>query len=985
MSLNTNRRTALRIAVSSLALFSLAPDVARADDTAPAPDRGSATTQPTASDIVVTGTRIRRPDYNTASPVVSFGSALLQQSGSVNFTDFLTSLPALLNSQTAYQNSGDRANIGTTGLNLLNLRNLGTDRTLVLIDGRRHVSGLEGTQSVDINTIPEDLVERTDILTGGASAIYGADGVTGVVNFILKKNFEGFTARAQAGVSKYGDNGNRLIALTWGRNFAGGRGNVALSYEYGGEDELISHQRPEYTGTQMVGFYRNPAYQAKTAGSYLYIPLNDVSYGQTSRKGAVNIQPYDLPSFNGLGQPYNLGTILPGGDSRNSEDTLVSDYANDLRPKVDRHVFNLIGHYDISPALNIYVEAKYANIKSFSLAQPTFDYYLPVTPDNPYMPASIRAAIDPAVGYAQVTRDNFDLGQRGESIKRETFRTVIGAKGDIGGGLHYDVSYVFGQTNVVNHFINDRYNDRWTAAIDAVTDPATGKPTCRVNIDPADAAAAVTFKPGQCVPFNLFGEGVASRGSLDFIRANTTEHSRLVQHVASGSLSGDTHSFLTLPGGPVSFAVGSEFRWESSTYVPDLLEQQGLTFSNKLGVSHGSYAVKEAFGELDVPLIRNKPFVEILDVSGALRVADYTSSGTNATWKVDGTWAPIRDIKFRGTLSRSVRSPNIGELYGAASQTYNFFNDPCQAINLNLGKATRAANCAALLTASGVPANGVTNPDGSIKTNGINNFTDPRTVNIAGVQSGNSSLTPEVANTWTAGVVIQPSFMPGFSASFDWYNIKIKQAINTVDPQLLSELCVDQPTINNVFCANIVRAQGTGFITAYTLKPQNVASFQTAGLDANVEYHVAVKKLGTLSAKIIGNYLNKLTQVGTPGAAPTDELGQYKYTSPKFQLYTNIGLTTGKLTLDYSWSWYDKTLRYTPDKLAGNPNYVAPQYVNVKAHSVHNIYASVDVEKNFEFYGGVTNIFNQKPDLGFNAYPTEAVGTSFFIGAKVKY
>jgi len=985
MSLNTNRRTALRFAVSSLALFSLAPDVARADDTAPAPDRGSATTQPTASDIVVTGTRIRRPDYNTASPVVSFGSALLQQSGSVNFTDFLTSLPALLNSQTAYQNSGDRAGIGTTGLNLLNLRNLGTDRTLVLIDGRRHVSGLEGTQSVDINTIPEDLVERTDILTGGASAIYGADGVTGVVNFILKKNFEGFTARAQAGVSKYGDNGNRLIALTWGRNFAGGRGNVALSYEYGGEDELISHQRPEYTGTQMVGFYRNPAYQAKTAGSYLYIPLNDVSYGQTSRKGAVNIQPYDLPSFNGLGQPYNLGTILPGGYSRNSEDTLVSDYANDLRPKVDRHVFNLIGHYDISPALNIYVEAKYANIKSFSLAQPTFDYYLPVTPDNPFMPASIRAAIDPAVGYAQVTRDNFDLGQRGESIKRETFRTVIGAKGDISGGLHYDVSYVFGQTNVVNHFINDRYTDRWTAAIDAVTDPATGKPTCRVNIDPADAAAAVTFKPGQCVPFNLFGEGVASRGSLDFIRANTTEHSRLVQHVASGSLSGDTHSFLTLPGGPVSFAVGSEFRWESSTYVPDLLEQQGLTFSNKLGVSHGSYAVKEAFGELDVPLIRNKPFVEILDVSGALRVADYTSSGTNATWKVDGTWAPIRDIKFRGTLSRSVRSPNIGELYGASSQTFNFFNDPCQAINLNLGKAPRAANCAALLTAAGVPANGVTNPDGSIKTNGINNFTDPRTVNIAGVQSGNSSLTPEVANTWTAGVVIQPSFMPGFSASFDWYNIKIKQAINTVDPQLLSELCVDQPTINNVFCANIVRAQGTGFITAYTLKPQNVASFQTAGLDANVEYHVAVKKLGTLSAKIIGNYLNKLTQVGTPGAAPTDELGQYKYTSPKFQLYTNIGLTTGKLTLDYSWSWYDKTLRYTPDKLAGNPNYVAPQYVNVKAHSVHNIYASVDVEKNFEFYGGVTNIFNQKPDLGFNAYPTEAVGTSFFIGAKVKY
>lgn len=276
---------------------------ARADG--PAPDAPAAQKPAPATDstITVTGTRLRSRDYSTASPIVSFGSALLQESGQVNFTDFLTQLPALLNSQTAYQNSGDRAGIGTTGLNLLNLRNLGTDRTLVLVDGRRHVSGLQGTQSVDINTIPEDLVERTDILTGGASAIYGADGVTGVVNFVLKKNFEGFTARAQAGISRYGDNGDRLIALTWGKNFAGGRGNIALAYEYSGEDELTSHQRPEFTGKPSVGFYQNPDYKANTPGSYLYIPLDDVSYGQTSRRGAVSIEPYALPSFDGLGNP----------------------------------------------------------------------------------------------------------------------------------------------------------------------------------------------------------------------------------------------------------------------------------------------------------------------------------------------------------------------------------------------------------------------------------------------------------------------------------------------------------------------------------------------------------------------------------------------------------------------------------------------------------------------------------------------------------
>ncbi|WP_353226991.1 TonB-dependent receptor [Novosphingobium sp.] len=975
MSSFSNRRHALRVAVSGFALAAFAPNIALADAPAPAPaaEQAAAPEAPAATDIVVTGTRVRRPDYNTASPVVSFGSALLQQSGTVNFTDFLTSLPALLNSSGAYANSGDRAGIGTTGLNLLNLRNLGTDRTLVLIDGRRHVSGLEGSQSVDISTIPEDLVERTDILTGGASAIYGADAVTGVVNFVLKKNFDGLTVRAQSGISKYGDNGNRLVAATWGKNFAGGRGNIALSYEYSGEDELTSHQRSEYTGPAAIGFFRNPDYHAGTAGSYSRIPLDNVSYGLTSRKGAVNILDGDYPSFNGLGQPYNLGTTLPGGYSRNSEDTLVSDYANDLRPRVDRHIVNVLGHYDVSPALKFYFEGKYAKTKSYSLAQPTFDYNLPIRTDNPFMPASIRgAAADNGMDHVQITRDNFDLGQRGESIKRETFRTVIGARGELGSSLHYDVSYVFGQTNVTTHFINDRYTDRWLAAIDAVNGP-DGKPTCRVNVDPTDAAAAVSFKPGACVPFNVFGEGVASKASIDFIRAATTEHTRQVQHVASGSLSGDTHSFFNLPGGPVSFAVGSEFRWESSTFVPDQLEVKGLTFSNVLNPSHGSYSVKEAFGELDLPLIHNKPFFEVLDFSAAARVSDYTSTGTSTTWKFDGTWAPIRDIKFRGTLSRSVRSPNISELYGAKSQTFFFFDDPCIVSNRTLGKPPRAANCQALLAQSGLtPAQ-------------IAKFDDTRSVNIAGTQGGNGALRPEVANTWTAGVVLQPSFTPGLSVSFDWYNIKIKQAINTVDPQQLADLCVDQQTIDNPFCKAIIRAPGTGLISDYALQPQNVASFQTAGLDINLDYHVSVKKFGTVFAKIVGNYLNKLTTVGTPGAAPTDELAQYKYTSPKYQFYTNVGFNTGNFTFDYSWSWFDKTQRYTPDKLAGNPNYVAPQYVWVKARSVHNIYASVDVEKNFTFYGGVTNILNQKPDLGFNSYPTEAIGQSFFIGAKVKY
>jgi hypothetical protein len=349
-------------------------------------------------------------------------------------------------------------------------------------------------------------------------------------------------------------------------------------------------------------------------------------------------------------------------------------------------VINLIGHYEISPAVEIFGEAKYANIMAYSLAQPTFDYYMFIPSDNPYMPTSIRNAVDPSLGGVLVTRDNFDLGQRGERIKRETFRSVIGARGELGGGFRYEVSYVHGQTAIVNHFVNDRYTDRWNAAIDVVTDPTTGQPTCRVNVDPT-AAVTTTFKAGECVPFNVFGEGNSSAAALNFLRANTTEHSKITQDVVSGQLTGDTHSFFMLPGGPVGFAVGGEYRKETSRFTPDPLEQQGLTFSNKLLPSYGKYDVKEVFGELDLPIAKDVPFIKSLDISGAVRYSNYSTIGSTTAWKVDATWAPISDIRFRGTISTAVRAPNIGELFGAASQTYAFFDDPCAVANRSLGKA----------------------------------------------------------------------------------------------------------------------------------------------------------------------------------------------------------------------------------------------------------------------------------------------------------
>jgi iron complex outermembrane receptor protein len=968
-----------------------------AEDNLPIPSEPSAQANPTPADgntegdVVVTGSRIRRPDFDTPSPVISLGSATIQQSGITNLTDFLTGFPALQGSSTSADNSGSGAGIGATGLNLLNLRNLGTERTLVLVDGRRHVASLPGSQAIDINTIPIELVDRVDVLTGGTSAIYGADAVTGVVNFVLKKNYEGLTARAQAGITDKGDAGKRFISVTAGKNFAEGRGNIALAYEYGEESRLQARDRSRLTGSNLVGFYRNPAdpeFQAGYTGGASNgipdrIPTRDVRYNDTAREGGIDVTGDGAPDYivNAAGQlvPFDIGTVIQPGYSTGGNATRVADYQNDLLPDIKRHVVNVLGHFDVSSALSLFFEGKYANNKSYSLGQPSFDYYLQVTPDNPYLPAAL-VGDEPVL----VTRDNFDIGQRGERIKRETFRSVIGARGDINDHANYEVSYVFGQSNITSNYINDVYDDRFLAAIDAVRDPASGQVTCRVNVDPTAlpdqpytdryTGAPATFKPGECVPFNLFGENAASQAAFDFVRANTQDRSRIRQQVVSAQLSGDFGQLFRLPGGPVGFALGGEYRKEQSRFIPDPIAAQGLTFTNALGRDEGSYDVKEVFAELNAPLARDLPFLHRLELGAAVRLSDYSTIGNTTAWQVNGSWAPVRDLTFNGTYSKAVRAPNIGELFGAQSQTFAFITDPCDRAEIQNGTQYRAANCRTLLTGLGV-----TDPA---------SYVDDRSANIPGFSGGNPNLSEEEATTWTAGAVFQPRFLSGLTLRADWYDIKLKNAINTVTPGQVAQLCVDQATLDNPFCGLITRTRtesntaSVGNITSFSVAPQNVARFATSGLDVNFNYRLDAGSLGRFNLRVIGNYLNKLEFFGTPGADVTNSRGEQF--APKYTVNTDLTWQLGKVTLNYGLSWFDKTLRYTNQTVAGNPDIVAPEYLYLKELWQHDIYASFDATDRFQVFGGINNVFGQKPEIGTDRYPVSSIGRYIFVGARVK-
>jgi iron complex outermembrane recepter protein len=934
--------------------------------------------------IVVTGSRISIPEAEMPNPITSLDSRAIGLSGRTNLTDLLTELPALIGSQTSNDNAGANAGIGKTGLNLLNLRNLGTNRTLVLIDGRRHVASLAGSAAFDINTIPTSLVERIDVVTGGASAVYGADGVSGVVNYIMKKNFEGIDARGQIGISSRGDSGNRFFAIAAGKNFADEKGNVVLSYEYNKDDRLSSANRKQLRSENYFTFQDNPADGTDDPNLPNLVPLRDIRYYNSSRGGGLDFDFDGIPDFNGDGTPFDGGNFVPDFFQQGGDGTPISDYNGDLLPSNQRHVVNGLFRYNFSNALNFFVEAKYVRSKSFSLNSPTFDILIFIQPDNPFIPANL---VDDAFtnGGFLMSRDHFDLGIRSENIDRETVRSVIGFDGEISDHAKYELSYVHGRTKVTNLLGSNRFNDRFFAAIDAVVDPDTGAITCRSNLDPTAEPfqpvsdtifpGFLSFTPGPnsgCAPLNLFGEGSPSQQAIDFVMTTSRETAKLTQQVISGSISGDFSQLFTLPGGgEMGFALGAEYREETSRAVPPAEDTAGQTFGNIVFPSSGAYNVKEAFAELKLPLLTDQRFADILSLGAAVRFSDYSTIGATTTWKVDGVWAPVRDIRFRATYAQAVRAPNIAELFETNSQTFETIDDPCDASELGNGARTRKANCAALLTALGVadPAT----------------FNDNVSQTDAGREGGNRNLREETAKTLTFGGVLQPRFIPGLTLTADWYDIKLSGAINRVNAQQLAELCVDQANIENVFCAAITRQNGglnAGQITGFNVQPENVANFTTRGLDLTANYRFAIDKIGDFNIRMVAGHLTKFSTIGTPGAEPTNSKNRPGV--PKWAVTYDLTYSKGPLVVNYGLSFFGRTNRFSNAITKAQPDIAAPEFIKYKKKWDHDIQIGYDVDDHFNFYAGINNLFDQQPSIGANYFPISAVGRYFYAGVKIK-
>lgn len=911
------------------------------------------------SALVVTGTRVE--GQRSPAVVETRTQRDLASTGKTNVQQMVAEVGALVGS------SGDDER--STGESALNLRNLGQNRTLTLIDGRRFVGGFNGSSAVDLNTVPAALIERVDVLTGGASAVYGADAVTGVVNIILKKDFEGVAFDAQYGDAGRGEFRDQVYSLTVGRNVADGRGNVTLNYTFGERPRVRATAREEAT-RDIYERVNNPAGPVPR-----FVLMQDTREAIFTYGGAVidPIRLFSTGGFKGDGTPFIHGRNVGGfggmtevgGDGAPSW-TLFND---DIRPGAERHLLTLKARYEVRAAFRPYADLHLSEVRNRSLAQETQLVNQPIAADTAFLPASVRAA----AGATPIvfSRWDYDGGLLDVALRKRTIRVVAGAQGDLSPHLRYDVSLNHGEVRSRMVTANTRVYDRYLAALDAVVDPATGRAVCRSNLDPASFnrlrtdALAVAFNPAAgpvsfvagpnsgCLPFNPFTtDSAANAQALAWIYQPTTDVVRNRQTVLSGYVTADTGAFLNLPGGPVRVVAGLEHRRESSVAEFDALTGSPRRITNITNTDlDGRYDVSEVFGEVSLPLLRDMgPLVRELTLDGAYRYSDYSTVGSTTTWTAGGALTTLGGLRAKVARSKAVRAPTIGELFRPVANTVQTIglNDPCATANVALGTPTRRANCEAALRALGAdPA----------RFNPLLGTRFPATT------GGNPNLQEETARTTTYGLAWEPTFAPGLSLSADYYDIALSDAVITPTVISVFNACYDAPSLDNIFCSLLRRDAGTGLASFVQINAVNVARIRTSGYEFGARYS-APTALGHLRGAVSASHLRRLSVQKTPLPVLTDDRWLFDTdtggSSPKWVVNLDLGWARGRWDAAYGLRYSSPTLR-----LLNVQRPMAEAVIDdpfVKAYVNHDIQVGYAVRPGGRIYAGVRNLTDEYPD-----------------------
>lgn len=1069
-----------------------------------------------AQPIVVTGSRIALDSpIEAASPIEVVTAERIQTSGEADLATLLRDVPALQASlpgidsvnQTPAGQTGDSSDLG---LSLLNLRDLGTVRTLTLVDGRRHVPGTGGSAAVDINAIPSSRIKAVEVLTGGASSIYGADAVTGVVNFQLRtgRDFDGVEYNVQAGISDEGDAESYSAAVALGGEFADGRGSAVFSAEYRKTTSLIASDR-DFAGTglsslsaagqntlDLLGFSESDlGLPPGEIPNNAFVPDNTLPitspFGLISLQGSGFVAGLDAAAATGGPPPTIAGTNIPvaqvfadgvlrpfdpgvavGGFDSSGGDGIGADPNAIILPELDQVVVSAGADYEVTPGIEAFFEGSFAFTDGIDQTGTPFSDDIPIQIDNPFIPPDLRTQFNTLDGLGEdpaiaVSRDILDLGVRSvENTERTTWRLVGGLRGEFEDlGWDWEVSYNYGRTEIESVFTNVRLEDRYYYAIDAVALTATdldgdetngefapgstvlairdsqdieitpgtaqvGDVICRSELDgtapgvspfpqpPTNAdglGQALSFAPqsGQCAPINIFGRNSIQGAGADFAFVNILNSTVLTQQQLLATLSGDTASFFELPGGPLGFAAGFEYREDTTLFTPSSLQNSpaitagavngGPTFiSPDPSFEDPSLEVYEGFFEARAPILADMEFIELLELQGAIRISDYNTIGSTTAWSVGGRYKPTESLTFRGTYSIAVRAPNLAELFGPQSPaTIGLRADPCDADNITAGSSFREANCNALV-----------GPD-----------FDPTQFASAfrpGVTGGNPDLSEEEAETFTFGAVWQPAGGPldGLTVIADYYDITITDAIASLTGAAIASACVDLPSLDNQFCGQVDRNPTTGVIDFFRSGQINLGSITARGVDFSAAYNFDMDGLfggdgGAFSLSLTGTHFLENETVFDPLAGgiiadiedplereqaqasadlTNDQLGELG----RPDWIANVGVTYRADNWSFGWQGRFESSQLSPGidnneafsaDIEGNEvvinqdnSFVALPQRKTGSALVSDFTFTYDVVDEFNIYGGINNAFDKDPFLGSLVRPIGVRGRYFFLG-----
>ncbi|HEY0595405.1 TonB-dependent receptor plug domain-containing protein [Sphingopyxis sp.] len=877
-------------------------------------------------EILVTGSRIARAGFDQPTPTTVIGEDELRLGARPNIQQVLNDLPQIRPTTTPSVSNGNTS----TGTAPVDMRGLGTDRTLVLLDGRRFVGG------GNLNFIPTNLVERVEVVTGGASAAWGSGAVAGVVNILLDKDYDGLSIGGNVGISSRGDGFRYGFDAKFGTSFADGRGHFIIGGEYVKDRGVINRSsRPQLN---------SPDFIPSGTGSEL---VRDVNFGNVTLGGLITSGVLAGQTFNPDGslRDFRRGTgigagafplrMVGGEDGINLYDTIP------VSSPFERLSTYARLSYEVGDA-TFWVDGTYA--RALSNAPFFGDYtvggalglpYLTIQADNPYLSQGIRdqlaAAGETSFTLGRYFNDALQLQFRGLRVSKEA---AIGVDGTFGNGFRYKAWYSHGEVDSEQSMANSRLVRQFNNAINAVS--SGGQAVCAINAD-ADPAN----DDPACRPINPFGAYNISPEARDYITGTQQSFGTTKLDSAGAEVQGDLFS---LWAGPVTFAVGAEARWEEQISSRDDFTVANasnfgiLVFSTP---TSGGFSVKEGFGEILMPVLKLEDKLE-LDFNGAARYSDYSTSGGIWTWKLGGTARLFGDLLLRATRSRDIRSPGIGELFAVRS--------------INIG-----------------PLNDQDNPAARLAANPAYNPTPSTVTTFTG---GNPDLVPEVSYTTALGATYSPSYIPGFSASVDYYKIKIDGAITALNGSNLTLACFRGST---AACDRITR-DSTGTVVEVAANQQNIASFETSGFDMEASYVARLAEGGSIRLRALATYVDKLVfDTGLSRVETAGDVGDSVLrATPKWR---------GTLSATYEDDnvGFDIRARYIG---GGNYDRTRTTLINNKigARTYVDIGARFKVDDRFTMFANVNNVFDRKPPLiTVNSTLYDVVGTYATVGARVDF